>query len=148
MDEQQRLTESYEAFFAAAKKAGQEANKPENLFRRMFGGGVCPAVETLNTSFYQEIERLTAEFAAGQPDSAAARGFCETVIGRAAEGQEDPVAKWILVAVQGLLVPLAGRLSPEDAAAVRQRIVQQYPPRLRVPVQEQLLRALAAAEKA
>ena len=147
MDGQQRLTELYEKFGAQARQARREGDRPENLFRRLFGGGASPATEALNETFYREMEALTAEFAAGEPDSAAVRAWCAFVISRAAESEDDPVAKWMLVAVQGLLTPLAARLSAADAAAVRQLLEAHYPARLRVPVQEQLLRALAAAEK-
>ena len=76
------------------------------------------------------------------------RGKTGIVIYDAPQRDRAPkCAYWMLVAVQGLTRPLLGDLAPEDAAALRRQLEKAYPRYARMPVQNELLRELKAAER-
>ena len=138
------LQEKYTAYLAQAAALGARSDRPAALLQRLFGSARNPGDNTLNPAFYSDMQHLLEEYARSAPASAEVRRVMEFMLRAAAEHEDDSVAKWMLIAVQGLLAPLAALLSPDDAAAVRAQLTRQYPRRTRFPVQNTLDKALAA----
>ena len=139
------LEEEYTTYLAEASRLEREANRPSGLFRRLLGSGRNLGDTALNPDFYKKIETALAAFAATEPDSAAVRAVAEAMIEAAQANAENGVAKWILIAVQGLLTPLADRLSEEDRAELAMRYAAAYPRSARFPVQEALYKKLISS---
>ena len=125
---------------------------------------VLARLETLYDDYLKTVERLERErkpadglfglrpgpaddpchdrFAAEEPGSEARRAVLETVYRAPLTHPEPKSSYWMLIAVQSLTRDLIGGLSPEDAAAVAARYAADYPRRVRLPVQKELLSLL------
>jgi hypothetical protein len=142
MDILAALDEEYGAYLAQAARLEREANRPAGLIRRLVGSGRNPGDASLNPAFYKKIESTLAAFAATEPDSASVRLAAEKMLDLAQQNADNGVAKWMLIAVQGLLTPLCGRLSKSDRAALAGRYQVLYPRYTRFPSQEALYKQL------
>ena len=115
----------------------------------IFGLGSKLGDDPCNRVFSRDVEQLMEEMA--QDEDAASeeiRECLEYLYHLPMEHKRPAAAHWMLRAVQNFTLPLAERLSPSDAAAVRARYEKDYPKRDRLPVQEKLLAALQRAEEA
>ena len=134
-----RLLEDY---LAAAWQ--QERNrKPTELFGLKFG----PSDDPLHDRFAQDMAALLSDFASEHPDSAALRSMLTKLFGAAEENPDPKSAHWMLVAIQGLARELIPGLSREDAAALASDYGSAWPRRARLPVQDDVLKALKKAAK-
>ena len=80
-------------------------------------------------------------------DSAEARELMEYVVAAPEKADAPRAAYWMLIAVQGLTQPLLPRLAAEDARAVCERLEKLFPRSQRLPVQDELVRALRKQAK-
>ena len=137
-----RMDRLLEDYLSAA--AQQERNrKPGELFGLKFG----PADDPLHERFARDMAALLSDFAAGRPASAQLRAALEKLFGAAKENPEPRSAHWMLVAVQGLSRELIPGLAREDAAALAKDYEAAWPRRARLPVQDEVLKALKKAAK-
>jgi hypothetical protein len=90
---------------------------------------------------------LLSDFASEKPDSAALRPVLEKLLRAAKDHPEPKSAYWMLVAVQGLSRELIPGLSREDAAALMKDYERTWPRHTRLPVQDDVLKALKKAAK-
>jgi len=122
----------------------QERNrKPSELFGLKFG----PSDDPLHDSFAKDMAELLGGFASEKPDSTSLRTVLAKLFGAAKEYPDPKSAHWMLVAIQGLAKELIPCLSREDAAALAENYESAWPRRARLPVQDDVLRALKKAAK-
>ena len=137
-----RMDRLLEDYLAAAWQ--QERNrKPSELFGLKFG----PSDDPLHDRFAQDMAALLSDFASEHPDSAALRTVLAKLLGAAKEYPEPKSAHWMLVAVQGLARDLIPGLSREDAAVLAGEFESAWPRRARLPVQDDVLKALKKTAK-
>lgn len=126
-----------------AAQAAADADRPDELFRRMLGAGRSAADSARDRAFFEDIHAQLEAFGAAAPNSTAVREVMELIFSWPQREDGDTAARWTLLAAQGPLAPLVVFLSPEDARALNDRYTLQYPKRQRFPTQEALARALA-----
>ena len=135
----ERLTEDY---LADADKL-ERSRKPNELFGLKFG----PSDDPLHERFARDMAELMGGFAADGPDTAALLAVMKKLFGAAKAYPEPRSAYWMLIAVQGLSKELIPSLSREDAAALAKDFEAAWPRHSRLPVQDDVLRALKKAAK-
>ena len=135
----ERLTENY---LADADKL-ERSRRPNELFGLKFG----PSDDPLHERFARDMAELMGGFAADGPDTAALRAALKKLFGAAKAYPEPRSAYWMLIAVQGLSKELIPGLSREDAAALAKDYETAWPRHSRLPVQDDVLRALKKAAK-
>ena len=135
----ERLTEDY---LADADKL-ERSRRPNELFGLKFG----PSDDPLHERFARDMAELMGDFAAEEPDSSALRAVLEKLFNAAKANPEPRSAYWMLIAVQGLSKELIPALCREDAAALAKDYESVWPRRSRLPVQDDVLRALKKAAK-
>ena len=113
---------------------------------RKFGDGILglrpgPADDPCHQRFAAELEALLRECAA-EASSAEAAEILQLLFDKADDKRMPLSAYWMLIAVQGLGRELIGLLSPGDAAVLLTFYRRRYPRRVRLPVQDQILKQL------
>jgi hypothetical protein len=114
---------------------------------RQFGDGLLglrpgPADDPCHLRFAGELEALLQE-AAASADSGEAAAILQHLYTAPKRTRDIPLsAYWMLIAVQGQGRELIGLLSPEDAAALLVLFNKRYPRRMRLPIQDQILKQL------
>lgn len=105
-------------------------------------GGV--ADDPCHERFAEALRGFYTDFAAGEPSSAAARELMACACTLPKEAETPRAAFWMLLAVQGLTLPLVGLLDASDAAALCALYESTYRRSERLPVQIKLIKALKA----
>ena len=131
-----------EALFDAYLQTAAELEKNRKIGDGLFGLRPGPADDPCHERFAAELETLLKECAAAKPDSGEAAEILRFLFDRADNKHMPLSAYWMLIAVQGLGRELIGLLSPEDAAGLAAFYNKRYPRRVRLPVQEQILKQL------
>ena len=122
----------------------QERNrKPSELFGLKFG----PSDDPLHDRFAQDMAAVLSDFASEHPESTALRTVLAKLFSVAKENPDPKSAHWMLVAIQGLARDLIPGLSREDAAALAMDYESAWPRRARLPVQDDVLKALKKTAK-
>ena len=138
-----RLRALYEAYLD--KTAALE--RSQKFGAGWFGlkGGV--ADDPCHDRFAVELQAYFASLAASGAESAALREIMEYVVAAPQKMDAPRAAYWMLIAVQGLTRPLLPLLSTADAGAVGAHLEKLFPRSKRLPVQDELLRALGKRAK-
>lgn len=135
------VRELYERYIAKVEQLERDKKPGDGLF----GFGSAPKDDPCHERFAQELEELLGQIDAQEPGSDEVRELLEYIY-RAPRTYPEPLsAYWTLEAVQGLTAPLAARLTPADARALRDEYAKQYKRWERMPSHK---KALAALEKA
>ena len=108
-------------------------------------GGV--ADDPCHDRFAEELHAYFTALAASGAESAAVREIMEYVISAPQTADAPRAAYWMLIAVQGLTRPLLPLLSAADAQAVGEHLEKLFPRSKRLPVQDELVRALRKRAK-
>ena len=117
--------------------AVQTLQKNRKMFDGVLGLGTHPGSAPCHDAMDKQVEALCREAAPEEADALAER------ILHAAFNWEGPeYARLMLIAVQRHLQLLLPALSPTAREALAAWYEKKYPRRLRLPVQEQLLKAL------
>ncbi len=130
-----------ERLYADYLSAAVEVEKNRKL-TDLFGLKNGPADDPCHDRFAQSLAGLLSDFAAEAPDSEARRAVLSYLFEAPKRNPEPKSAYWMLVAVHGLARDLIGGLNTGDAAALAERYEAFYPRRARLPVQDEVLRAL------
>lgn len=133
--EVQTLIEEY-----AEKAAELERNR--KVGEGLFGITPGPADNPCHDKFVEDLRQMLGQFAAQDPLSGQVLPVLETVYGAAQAHQTVQSAYWMLMAVHGLTVDLIPLLNQADATALLSRYEAQFPRRVRMPVQKQVISAL------
>ena len=133
--EVQTLIEEY-----AEKAAELERNR--KLGEGLFGITPGPADNPAHDKFVEDLRQMLGQFAAQDPPSEQVLPVLESVYDAAQAHQAVKSAYWMLMAVHGLTVDLIPRLNQADAAELLSRYEAQFPRRVRMPVQKQVISAL------
>ena len=113
----------------------------------MFGIGKKPGDDPCHAEFADALEAALKEYAASAPDPAAVRELLSFMYMRPKSHEDPKSIYWMLIAVHGLtaeLIPLLGRA---DAAALQKEYGAAFRRWERLPVQQQVFRALTQAAK-
>ena len=134
-----------EALYAGYLKTVQELEDNRKLGEGMFGFKGGPADNPCHDRFAEDLRAMLADFAAAGPDSADVRALLESIYAAPRRFPRPRTAMWMLLAVHGLTAILIPLLEKEDAAALRKSYAAAYKRWERLPVQQQILRALEQA---
>ncbi len=138
-----RLEALYGSYLETAAALERDRRFGEGIFG-MKGG---PADDPCHERFAEDLRALLESFGAARPSGGELRDVLAWIYDAPQRDRAPKCAYWMLVAVQGLTRPLLGDLAPEDAAALRRQLEKAYPRYARMPVQNELLRELKAAER-
>ncbi len=137
------LKNQYELYLAEALEARRKAGICDGLF----GMGKDPRKDACHERFYHAIENWTAEFL-NQETTAQQKAEAAAWILKAADrhrGEMD--VYWYLYAAHLHAIPIIEKLETEPAKELLQWYDQAYPARERMPVQDQVYRALKKAAR-
>ena len=131
----------YDSYFEKAL-AAEKNRKPTD---GMFGIGKKPGDDPCHAEFAAELETAIRAYSETQPSSPQVRELLKFMY-QIPKSHEDPKSiYWMLVAVHGLTAELIPLLSAQDADALKTCYAAAYKRWERLPVQQQILRALKQA---
>ena len=140
LEELERL---YGEYLARAHEA--EANRKP--LDGAFGFGKKSEDDPCHARFAQELETLLRSAAEEGIDPGELHAMLSYIYRAPKENREPLAAYWMLLAVHGLTLDLAGQLRREDAGALWGEYRAAYPRWERLPAQKRVLAALDAARK-
>ena len=138
-----RLRALYEGYLTEAEAAERSAAPGAGLF----GFGKGPEDDPCHDRFVAALRAFYEELAILKTQSGTVRELMEYACAAPRENPRPRSAYWMLIAVQGLTIPLAERLNPADAGALAELYEKSCRRSERLPVQKQLIDALRAAAK-
>lgn len=106
------------------------------------------ARERCQDDFMRALRDAVDAFLASEPEQEDVSAALEYMLSTASEHKKSGAAYWMLLASQGMALPLIELLGPAGAAELRKKYDRLYPRRTRLPVQAAVADALAAAEGA
>lgn len=131
----------YDSYFEKAL-AAEKNRKPTD---GMFGIGKKPGDDPCHAEFAAELETAIRAYRDAEPSSPEVRGLLEYMY-QIPKSHEDPKSiYWMLIAVHGLTAELIPLLNAQDADALKTCYAAAYKRWERLPVQQQILRALKQA---
>lgn len=133
LEQVRELYESYTAEFTRL-----ESNR--RLGAGMFGLGGGPRDYPCHERFGKDLEKLLRQ-AASHPARA---GEILEYVYFASLGRRKDAVYWMMTAVHGMTLELAGQLSPQEAGRLLARYQEAYPRREWLPVQKKVAAALKA----
>lgn len=140
MEKLQQLRDLYEAYIQKTLDLQKNA-KPLQGF---LGFGQRLGTDPCHGEFAANVENLMQ-----QPDISA-----EEAAAMVAYAMEEPerhkkndLAYWMLLAVQGKMISLTGKLTAEDASELLAKYDKLQPKRMRLPIQKDFAKALKKAAK-
>lgn len=137
------LRRLYGEYLARARQAEAELRPLDGAF----GFGRRSEDDPCHSRFTEELGTLMRAAAAEGLESAELRAMLAYMYRAPKENREPLAAYWMLMAVHGLTLELAGQLRREDAEALWGEYNAAYPRRERLPPQKKVLAALDAARK-
>lgn len=110
-------------------------------------GTAGPKTDSCHGNFADALQVRLDAAAQGGLSSASAREILEYMIETPVEQENNQLAYWMLLAVQGFTLPLAETLDPGDARLLLELYRRLYPKRQWLPVQKRLVDVLKVQEK-
>ncbi|MCD7708976.1 MAG: hypothetical protein LUI02_03780 [Clostridiales bacterium] len=108
----------------------------------LLGFGRGPKDDPGHMKFYDDAKALAETLAATEPSPEIAAEAVEFILHAEEENQKYDLAVWMLMAAQGIAIPLIPYLKPEDAARIRDWYGRRYPRHKRLPIQNEVFKAL------
>ena len=139
----EELRRLYGEYFAEAREAEAKRRPLDGAF----GFGKRSGDDPCHSRFMEAFEALMSSAAAERLDSAGLRAMLAYIYRAPKENRKPQAVYWMLMAVHGLTLELAGQLCREDAEALWGEYRKAYPRWERLPAQEKVLSALDAARK-
>ena len=125
----------------------QEARQKAGLCDGLFGMGKDPRKDPCHERFYQTLEKWSAEFLTLETTAEQKAAAAAWILKAADEHRDEADVYWYLYAAQIHALPIIARLKQETAKELLQWYDQAYPARERMPVQDQVYRALKKAAR-
>lgn len=144
MDVMPKLELLFTNYLEEATALKSDKSRVASVLGWLFGSHCGPGDKDLNPQFYDAVAACLKEFQSEPFTPEDALAAVTYVLRVSAGNAENPVAKWTMIGVQGLLTPLVPSLPPEKAAFLADWYKKQYPRQKRFPVQDDLLKALKA----
>ena len=139
----QDLKNRYEQYLAEAEKARKKAGLCDGLF----GMGNDPRKAPCHDAFYEYVAGWVQEFLAQDPTAQDCAAAVEWIVKLAAAHWEQKDTFGYLYAIHGHIIPLIPRLDRDAAKELASWYEGAYPRRKRMPVQDQVFKALKKAAK-
>ena len=133
----------WEAYIAKTEQLERDKKPGAGIFGLTPG----PKDDPCHGRFGEEAEALLGRMAAAEPDPEEIREVLAYIYRAPTEHREPLTAFWMLQAVHGFTAPLAEKLRPEDARALREGYERLYRRQDRFQPQKKALAALKKAEK-
>ena len=124
-----------------------QLEKDRKIGEGLLGIGKKPADDPCHEKFADDMAAALKEIAEGKPDSAAASEILHYIYSIPAEHEEPKSVYWMLIAVHGCTKELIPLLSPSDAEALRKEYGKMFRRWQRLPVQQEIFKALGNAAK-
>ena len=142
MPERESFLDGLRACYEDYRDRVEELERGRKPGEGIFGMRGGPKDDPCHERFAQELRERFAAFAAESPASGEVRQVLDFVYTEPLRRPAPASGIWMLHAVQGLTLELIGLLEPGDAAALAVEYEKNYPRRLRLPAQKELLRQL------
>ena len=136
-----RLESVYDGYLETITRLESERKFGEGFFGLKSG----PKDNPCHDRFDQDLKVLLQDLTPGETDSALLREVLEYMYDAPLQNPNPKSAYWMLIAVQDLTKDLIKGLAPEDADALAERYIENYPRSQRLPVQTELVKLLIAA---
>ncbi|MBQ8073693.1 MAG: hypothetical protein IJ231_08025 [Clostridia bacterium] len=134
-------TAVFQAALAEYAQAVTEVQKSRKMFDGVLGLGNHPSNAPCHDVFDKKVESLCLE--AAEPENGAERAaLVEAVFGAEGQWKGPEYARLMLIAAQRHTLPLLPLLAPESRKKLADWYRKTYPRRKRLPVQDQVLKAL------
>ncbi|MBR0161318.1 MAG: hypothetical protein IJQ02_08585 [Oscillospiraceae bacterium] len=139
-----RYTEQAQSLISEYLKNVESAERSQSPTDGLLGtkGGVRD--HPCHDRFVSDLEFFLNTVTADAPDSDRVRELLRALCAAPLAASVPKSAYWMLLAVQGMIIPLVDLLTPEDAAGFSEEYASLYPRRERLPAQQKLLDALHA----
>lgn len=135
----EQLMGIYTRYYEKAARARSKAPALAGIW----GMGNDPRNDLCHEDFYEAVQEWVAGFSA---DGAAALTAVRWILSAPLDHKNEDVY-WYLYAAHGLVLPLIDRLAPADCRALFSWYDASYPRRDRLPVQQQVWKALKKRSK-
>ena len=136
-----RLESVYDGYLETITRLESERKFGEGFFGLKSG----PKDNPCHDRFDQDLKVLLQDLTPGETDSALLREVLEYMYDAPLQNPNPKSAYWMLIAVQDLTKDLIRGLAPEDADALAERYIENYPRNQRRPVQTELVKLLISA---
>ena len=136
-----RVSSLYDGYLETVSRLESERKFGEGFFGLKSG----PKDNPCHDRFDQDLRVLLQDLRPGETDSALLREVLEYMYDAPLQNPYPKSAYWMLIAVQDLTKDLIRGLAPEDADALAERYIENYPRSQRLPVQTELIKLLIAA---
>ena len=134
-------TAVFQAALAEYARAVDEVQKKRRPFDGVLGLGNHPSNDPCHDAFDKQVAALCEE--AALPENQAERApLVEAVFGAEGQWKGPEYARLMLIAAQRHTLPLLPLLAPESRKSLADWYRKTYPRRKRLPVQDQVLKAL------
>jgi hypothetical protein len=125
----------------------REAREKAGLCDGLFGMGKDPRKDPCHERFYRTVESWTAEFLKQEPAAQQQAAAAAWILKAADEHRDETDVYWYLYAAQVHALPIIAKLEQGSAKELLQWYDRAYPARERMPVQDQVYRALKKAAR-
>lgn len=139
----QRLKDQYVKYLSEAEQARRKAGLCDGLF----GMGNDPRKHPCHGSFYEAVETWAAGFLKENPCGDECAEAAAWILKAADLYRENQDVFWYMYAAQIHALPIIAKLNRADAKHLLQWYDRAYPARDRMPVQDQVYRALKKAAR-
>ena len=133
-----RLEALYNDYIGTVQELERNRKPGEGLFGMRSG----PKDNPCHERFSEDAEKMLRDFRDTSPTSEDSAAMLRYILTIPESWQELTCAYWMLIAVQGFGIDLIEFLNPADAKALTELYNAYYPRRIRLPVQEKLLKKL------
>ena len=121
--------------------------KEARPFAGMFGFGSGPKDDPCHARFVEAVNREAARQAEDKVPAEEAKQTVGLLLSLQQSCDREGLVYWTCMAVHGAALPLIPLLHPEDAKEICDAYAKALPRRMRMPLQERVMKALAARAK-
>ncbi len=139
--------EQLKARYYAYIRFNRELFAKARLIDGLFGLGNDPKKDPGHAQFYRDVAAIVEELASKPPTSEEAEEAVRWILGGEDLASGSPAAGWMMIAAQQHAEPLIPFLPPEAAAELLRQYSLRYPKRVRLPIQNHLIKSLRAQSK-